>query len=151
MAVAGLARNEERLTTAMAEVAGATGGRTLAVAADVTDRTSVTAAVEKVVEELGQVDLLVNNAGLIDAAGEPLWEADPDQWWEVVSSHIRGSSLLSRPPVPWMVLRNRGRTINIASGPSLRANPESSASGVAKTGLLRITEALAGALEGSDV
>src|SRR3954451_958950 len=151
MAVAGLARNGERLAAAMDEVAASTAARTLAGAAGVTDRASVTAAVEMVVEELGPIDLLVNNAGLIDAAEEPLWEADPDQWWDVVSSHIRGSFLLCRTVVPWMVLRNRGRIINIASGQSLRANPEFSAYGVAKTGLVRITEALAGALEGSDV
>src|SRR3954451_12678567 len=151
MAVAGLARNGERLTPAMAEVAASTGGRTLAVAADVTDRESVAAAVEKAVEELGQIDLLVNNAGLIDAAEEPLWEADPDQWWDVVSSHLKGAFLLCRTVVPWMVLRNHGRIVNIASGQSLRARPEFSAYGVGKTGLMRITEALAGALEGSDV
>jgi NAD(P)-dependent dehydrogenase (short-subunit alcohol dehydrogenase family) len=151
MAVAGVARSEDRLRTAMDEVAAATGGRTLAVAADVTDRGSVQAAVERVVAELGQVDLLVNNAGLIDAAEEPLWEADPDQWWDVVSSHIKGAFLLCRAVVPWMVLRNRGRIVNIGSGQSLRVRPEFSAYGVGKTGLMRITEALAGALEGSDV
>ena len=151
MAVAGLARGEDRLRTAMDEVAAATGARTLAVAADVTDRESVQAAVERVVAELGQVDLLVNNAGLIDAAEEPLWEADPDQWWDVVSSHILGGFLLCRAVVPWMVLRNGGRIVNIASGQSLRVLPEFSAYGVGKTGLMRITEALAGALEGSDV
>ena len=151
MAVAGLARGEERLRTAMDEVAAATGGPTLAVAADVTDRSSVEAAVEREVADLGPIDLLVNNAGLIDAAEEPLWEADPDLWWEVVSSHLRGAFLLCRTVVPWMVLRNRGRIVNIASGQSLRARPEFSAYGVGKTGLIRITEALAGALEGSDV
>jgi NAD(P)-dependent dehydrogenase (short-subunit alcohol dehydrogenase family) len=135
----------------MEEVAAATGGRTLAVAADVTDRSSVEAAVEQVVAELGPIDLLVNNAGLIDGAEEPLWEADPDQWWQVVSSHLRGAFLLCRTVVPWMVLRNRGRIVNIASGQSLRARPEYSAYGVGKTGLMRITEALDGALEGSDV
>jgi NAD(P)-dependent dehydrogenase (short-subunit alcohol dehydrogenase family) len=151
MAVAGLARGEDRLRTAMDEVAAATGARTLAVAADVTDRTSVEAAVERVVAELGQVDLLVNNAGLIDPAEEPLWEADPDQWWDVVSSHLLGPFLLCRAVVPWMVLRNQGRVVNIASGQSVRVLPEFSAYGVGKTGLVRITEALAGALEGSDV
>ena len=151
MTVAGLARNRDRLRTAMAEVADATGARTLAVAADVTDRASVDAAVGEVRERLGPVDLLVNNAGLIDAAEEPLWEADPDQWWDVVSSHIRGAFLLCRTVVPWMVLRNRGRVVNIASGQSVRVRPEFSAYGVGKTGLVRITEALAGALEGTDV
>lgn len=151
MAVAGLARGEDRLRTAMAEVADSTGARTLAVTADVTDRASVEAAVGEVVAELGQVDLLVNNAGLIDELEVPLWEADPDQWWDVVSSHVRGGFLLSRAVVPWMVLRNRGRVVNIASGMSVRASPEYSAYSVAKTALMRMTEALAGALEGSDV
>jgi 3-oxoacyl-[acyl-carrier protein] reductase len=149
--VAGLARTEDRLRTAMDEIAAATGARTLAVAADVTDRASVDAATARVAEELGPVDLLINNAGLIDEFEVPLWETDPDQWWDVVSSHIRGGYLLCRAVVPWMVLRNRGRIINIASGQSIRVNPEFSAYGVAKTGLMRITEALAAALDGTDV
>jgi NAD(P)-dependent dehydrogenase (short-subunit alcohol dehydrogenase family) len=151
MAVAGIARTEDRLTAAMAEVASSTGARTLAVAADVTDRSAVDAATARVVEELGPIDLLVNNAGLIDEVEVPLWETDPDQWWEVVSSHIRGGYLLCRSVVPWMVLRNRGRIVNLGSGQGLAAQPEYSAYAVAKTGLMRITEALAAGLEGSDV
>jgi NAD(P)-dependent dehydrogenase (short-subunit alcohol dehydrogenase family) len=151
MKVAGLARGEERLRATMAEVGSATGAPTLAVAADVTDRGSVRDAVETVVAELGQVDLLVNNAGLIDEFEVPLWEADPDQWWDVVTSHVKGSFLLCRTVVPWMVLRNHGRVVNLASGMSVRARPEYSAYSVAKTGLMRMTEALAGALEGTDV
>jgi NAD(P)-dependent dehydrogenase (short-subunit alcohol dehydrogenase family) len=151
MAVAGLARTEDRLAAAMAEVGAATGVRVLAVAADVTDRAAVDTAVARVVDELGRVDLLVNNAGLIDELEVPLWEADPDQWWEVVTSHVRGAFLLTRAVVPWMVLRNRGRVVNIGSGMSVRARPEYSAYSVAKTGLMRMTEALAGALEGTDV
>jgi NAD(P)-dependent dehydrogenase (short-subunit alcohol dehydrogenase family) len=151
MTVAGLARGEDRLRTAMDEVAAATGARTLAVAADVTDRESVEAAVGRITDELGRVDLLVNNAGLIDRAEVPLWEADPDQWWDVVSSHLRGGFLLCRAVVPWMLLRNRGRVVNIASGQSVKVHPVYSAYGVAKTGLMRITEALSAALDGSDV
>src|SRR5919107_4938321 len=151
MAVAGMARSADRLTEAMAEVGGATGARTLAVAADVTDRASVEEAVARVTAELGNVDLLVNNAGVIDAAEVPLWEADPDQWWDVVASHVQGAFLLCRTVVPWMLLRNRGRIVNIASGQSVRVNPIYPAYGVAKTGLVRITEALDAALQGSDV
>ena len=151
MAVAGLARSADRLTEAMASVAEETGARTLAVPCDVTDRASVEEAVARVTAELGNVDLLVNNAGLIDAAEVPLWEADPDQWWDVVASHLKGAFLLCRTVVPWMLLRNQGRIVNIASGQSVRVNPVYSAYGVAKTGLVRITEALHAALEGSDV
>jgi 3-oxoacyl-[acyl-carrier protein] reductase len=95
--------------------------------------------------------LLINNAGLIDEAEVPLREADPDQWWDVVSSHVKGGFLLCRAVVPWMVLRNRSRIVNLASGMSVRARPEYSAYSVAKTGHMRMTEALAQALEGSDV
>lgn len=151
MSVAGLARDEGRLRTAMDEVAAATGARTLAVAADVTDRASVEEAVGLVREELGPIALLVNNAGLIDEFEVPVWEADPDQWWDVVASHVRGALLTVRTVVPWMVLRNSGRIVNIASGMGTRAVPEYSAYSVAKTGLMRLTESLAAALEGSDV
>ncbi len=151
MAVAGLARTEDRLRAAMDEVAAATGGRTLAVAADVTDRESVEEAVGLVREELGPISLLVNNAGLIDEFEVPVWEADPDQWWDVVSSHVRGALLTVRTVLPWMVLRNSGRVVNIASGMGTRANPDYSAYSVAKSGLMRLTESLAAALEGSDV
>lgn len=151
MAVAGLARTEDRLRTAMDEVAAATGGRTLSVAADVTDRAAVEEAVGVVREELGPIALLVNNAGLIDEFEVPVWEADPDQWWDVVSSQVRGALLTVRTVVPWMVLRNSGRIVNIASGMSTRANPDYSAYSVAKTGLMRLTESLAAGLEGSDV
>ncbi|SDF45048.1 Short-chain dehydrogenase [Blastococcus fimeti] len=151
MAVAGIARTADRLRTAMDEVAAATGGRTLAVAADVTDRASVEEAVGVVREELGPIALLVNNAGLIDEFEVPVWEADPDQWWDVVSSHVRGALLTVRTVVPWMVLRNSGRIVNIASGMSTRGHPDFSAYSVAKTGLMRLTESLAIGLEGSDV
>ncbi|WP_041241278.1 SDR family NAD(P)-dependent oxidoreductase [Geodermatophilus obscurus] len=149
--VAGVARGGERLTRAMAEVADVTGGRTLAVPADVTDRAAVEAAMARVQEECGPIDLLVNNAGLVDAAEVSLWEADPDQWWDVVESHVRGALLVSRAVVPTMVARSSGSIVNLASGSGLRARPEYSAYSVAKTGLMRITEALAGSLAGTGV
>jgi NAD(P)-dependent dehydrogenase (short-subunit alcohol dehydrogenase family) len=151
MAVAGLARDEQRVTSAMAEVAGTSGVRTLAVAADVTDRAAVDAAVARVADELGRVDLLVNNAGMIDAAEVPLWEADPDQWWDVVASHVRGAQLMARAVVPGMLARGHGRVVNLASGMGTRANRDYSAYSVAKTGLMRLTEALDLALQGSGV
>ncbi|WP_100497480.1 SDR family NAD(P)-dependent oxidoreductase [Geodermatophilus chilensis] len=150
-AVAGLARGAERLTAAVDEIAGATGRPVLAVAADVTDAAAVDAAVARVVEQLGPVDLLVNNAGLVDAAEVPVWAADREQWWAVVASHIRGPQLLIGAVVPAMVRRGRGRVVNLASGMGARAVPEYSAYSVGKTGLIRLTEALAASLLGTGV
>ena len=151
VAVAGFARTEDRLKAAMAEVGQSTGVRTLAIAVDVTDPAAVDAAIARVADELGRVDLLVNNAGLVDAAEVPVWEADPDQWWDVVASHVRGAQLLVRAVVPGMLARGHGRVVNLASGMSTKANRDYSAYSVAKTGLMRLTEALDLALQGSGV
>jgi NAD(P)-dependent dehydrogenase (short-subunit alcohol dehydrogenase family) len=151
MTVAGTARGADRLAAAMAEVAAATGGRTLAVAADVTDRAAVEAAVGRVHAEFGRVDLLVNNAGLMDPAEVPVWRADPDQWWAVVTSHVRGALLLVHAVVPGMVERGSGRVVDLASGLSTRGGSMYSAYSVAKTGLMRLTEVLVAGLEGTGV
>jgi NAD(P)-dependent dehydrogenase (short-subunit alcohol dehydrogenase family) len=151
MAVAGLARTADRLSRAMDEVAAATGARTLAVAADVTDRAAVEAAVARVHAEFGRVDLLVNNAGLMDPEEVPVWEADPDEWWAVVASHIRGGLLPVHAVVPGMVARHRGRVVSLASGMSTRGGRLYSAYSVGKTGLMRLTETLAAGLGGTGV
>lgn len=150
-AVAGLARGADRLTSAMEEVAALTGARTLAVPADVTAPVSVADAVGRVLEEFSRVDLLVNNAGLVDAAEVPIWVADPEQWWAVVASHIRGPQLMIREVVPGMLTRGSGRVVNLASGMGTRAEPDYSAYSVGKAGLIRLTEALAASLEGTGV
>jgi NAD(P)-dependent dehydrogenase (short-subunit alcohol dehydrogenase family) len=149
-AVAGLARGGDRLRAAMAEVAAATGSRTLAVPVDVTDAAAVGAAVAEVTGELGPVGLLVNNAGLIDAAEVPLWDADPDRWWSVVESQVRGPFLLARAVVPGMVAGGGGRVVGLASGMGTRGDPRYSAYSAGKTAQMRITESidLAGAAHG---
>jgi NAD(P)-dependent dehydrogenase (short-subunit alcohol dehydrogenase family) len=122
--VAGLARSGDRLVAAMDDVTDATGARTLAVAADVTNPDAVQAAVAQVVAELGPVTLLVNNAGLIDAAEVPLWEADPAQWWSVVESQVRGPFLLAHAVVPgssgWAAGWGRGAATSTAPTPPER-------------------------------
>ena len=151
MTVAGLARGEDRLRTEMDGIADSTGARTLAVAADVTDRDAVEAAVGHVLGEAGRIDLLVNNAGLMDREEVPVWQADPDEWWAVVTSHIRGGLLPSRAVVPGMVERGSGRVVSLASGLSTRGGRLYSAYSVGKTGLMRLTEVLAAGLEGTGV
>ncbi|WP_138757961.1 SDR family NAD(P)-dependent oxidoreductase [Modestobacter altitudinis] len=149
-AVAGLARSAERLTAAMDEVAAATGARTLAVTADVTDPAAVQSAVDRVIAELGPVTLLVNNAGSIDAAEVPLWEADPTQWWQVVESQVHGPFLVSRAVVPGMIAAGGGRVIGLGSGLGTRGSAEYSAYSAGKSAQMRITEGihLAGAQHG---
>lgn len=149
--VVGMARGAERLAEAMDDIATRSGSRTLAVASDVTDPAGVDAAVGKALDKLGRIDLLVNSAGLVDAAEVPVWEADPAQWWAVVTSHIRGAQLLARAVVPFMLIQGGGRVVNLASGMGTRAEPDYSAYSVAKAGQIRFTETLAESLLGTGV
>ncbi|MGB3829748.1 MAG: SDR family oxidoreductase, partial [Ornithinimicrobium sp.] len=149
--VVGLARGEDRLRRAMDTVAEATGARTMALTADVTRPAEVEAAVRLAFEDCGRIDLMVNNAGLVDASEVPVWEADAEQWWAVVESHIRGAMLTIHAVVPAMVQRGSGRVVNLASGMGTRAVPDYSAYSVGKSGQMRLTEALDEALQGTGV
>lgn len=135
-----------RTRSTLAETAAACAGPTAVAVADVTDAESVDAAVHAVERDLGPVDLLINNAGRVDEAEVPPWEADPADWWAVVEANLRGPMLVSHAVLPAMVARGAGRIININSGMGLRAVPDYSAYSVSKAALARYTDCLAQAL-----
>jgi NAD(P)-dependent dehydrogenase (short-subunit alcohol dehydrogenase family) len=145
-AVAILARSADQLAAA-AEAIEATGGRALAIPADVTDPRAIAAAAAEIESRLGPVDLLVNNAGVVRPIG-PLWEADPEEWWHTVEVNLRGALLTCRTFLPGMVARRRGRVINVASGAGTSAIPYFSAYVASKAALIRLTEVLAAELAG---
>ena len=134
--VALLARDAERLT-AVAEEVEAAGRRAVVLAADVTDQVAVNAAVHEAEFALGSVDLLVNNAGLVDAE-VPLWEADPEEFAQVLTTNVYGPFLLARAVVPGMLSRGGGRVVDLSSGAGTHDNAQASAYNVSKTALFRI-------------
>ncbi|MFC8600251.1 SDR family NAD(P)-dependent oxidoreductase, partial [Isoptericola sp. NPDC057191] len=139
--VALLARDTAALAEVAAEVRGL-GRVALELPCDVTDLPAVAAAVgraEAPTSEggLGRVDLLVNNAGRIDAE-VPLWEADPDEWWSVLETNVRGPFLLSRHVVPGMLARGGGRVVELNSGAGSHDNAEATAYNASKTALMRL-------------
>lgn len=138
--VAVLARDGDRLAEVAARVE-ALGRRAVAAVADVSVPEEVADAVRHVEDELGTVDLLVNNAGRIDAE-VPLWEADPAQWWSVMETNVRGPFLLARAVVPGMLARGGGRVIDVNSGAGTRDNADATAYNASKTALFRIGGAL---------
>jgi NAD(P)-dependent dehydrogenase (short-subunit alcohol dehydrogenase family) len=122
------------------------GVKCVAVAADVTSPGAVREAVRSVERDLGPVGLLVNNAGQIDRAEVPLWEADPQQWWSVVETNLRGPFNMMRAVLPGMVERQRGRVVNLNSGFALRPEWRYSAYATSKAALLRLSDNVAGPL-----
>jgi 3-oxoacyl-[acyl-carrier protein] reductase len=126
------------------------GRRVLMLHLDVTDATGVEEAVARVERELGPLDLVVNNAGT-DRAFGPVWEAEAELWWSDVEVHLRGTFLVCRAVLPWMLGRGAGRIVNVASNAGLRPSPYNSAYGAAKAAILNLTESLAASLEGTGI
>jgi len=139
-AVAVVARTAEQLaeTAALIEEAG---GRAVAFPADVTDQRAIERTVAQVEEQLGSLDLLVNNAGVGGPIG-PAWENDPEAWWRSIDVNVRGPFLCSRAVLPGMVARRRGRIVNV-TGVASTPWPYASALALSKTALLRFSENLA--------
>ena len=114
------------------------GGRAVAVTADVRDYAKVETAVAAVEDAIGPIDLLVNNAGVIEPVEQPIWDADPAAWWDVVETDLRGPFHCVRAVVPGMVRRGGGRVIDLNSGAGAADRPIYSAYCAAKAGLFRI-------------
>lgn len=106
--------------------------------ADVTDAGAVDAWIEEVIARHGRIDLLVNNAGVIDAE-VPLEESDPQDWWRTVEVNVRGPYLVTRAVLPHMLAAGSGRVVNLNSGSGTKPAADSTAYNVGKTALARIT------------
>lgn len=139
--VAVVARSADQLAETVALIEEA-GGHAIAVTADVTDQQAVEQMVVEVVQQLGPVDLLVNNAGHPGQIG-PFWEADPEEWWRCMDINLRGPFLCSRAVVPGMITRHRGRIITTASHTGIGLWPHFSAYAVSKCAVIRLSENIA--------
>lgn len=128
------------------------GGNVLPASVDVRSPEAVERFARLVEQQLGPVDLLVNNAGRIEPAERPFWEADAAEMWEVVETNLRGPLLLTRALIAPMVQRGHGHVVNIASL-ARGATKTGTYTGyaVSKRALTVLTESLGAALEGTGV
>ncbi|MGA8978925.1 MAG: SDR family NAD(P)-dependent oxidoreductase [Pedococcus sp.] len=106
--------------------------------ADVTDRVAVERWVGEVLARHGRIDVLVNNAGVIDTE-VPIHEADPEQWWRTMEVNVLGPFLVTHAVLPHMVAAGTGRVINLNSGAGVRPGAVASAYHASKTALARLT------------
>ena len=99
-AVALLARRADRLDQLKADIESA-GGTALSVPTDVTDADQVDAAVQRTVDELGRLDTVVNNAGLMRMS--PAAEAPLQDWDDLVRVNIQGVLYVTRAAIPHLI------------------------------------------------
>jgi len=125
------------------------GVRSLPVALDVADPSSITTAVSTVTATLGPIDVLVNDAGVAESA--PLARIDLDAWERHLRVNATGPFLLARATVPGMVERGWGRVINVASVAGLVGAPYVAAYTASKHALVGLTRALAAEVRGRGV
>jgi NAD(P)-dependent dehydrogenase (short-subunit alcohol dehydrogenase family) len=140
--VAVAARSPDQVEETAQMTRAASGGEAIAITADVTSRHDVQAMVRRTESELGQIELLINNAGQGRPYG-PTWDTDPDEWWSAIETNLRGPMLCCSQVLPGMIRARRGRIINVASGAGTFSIPYMSAYVTGKTALIRFTEVLA--------
>jgi len=121
-----------------------TGHEAVPVRLDVSDPSSIQAARDRVAEELGHADILVNNVGTFESA---TWDdLDFDLWQRVMTVDLNGPMLMCKAFLPFMHGRGWGRVINIASATVTLASPVSIAYRTSKMGVIGFTRALSATL-----
>ncbi len=128
-----------RSTTELDEVAQLTGG--VAMRADLADRASLDALLARLASELGQVDILVHNAGVATSA--PLATTSDEDYDRTMEINVRSAFVLSRALLPGMVERGWGRFVAIASNAGRVGYPYTSAYCASKHALVGLVRALA--------
>jgi 3-oxoacyl-[acyl-carrier protein] reductase len=144
--VALLARTMSELEQTADDVV-ARGRRALALVCDVADARQVERAAGEVVRELGPVDVLVNNAGIVRRAR--VHEMSEEDWDAVVDVNLKGTFLVTRAFLPSMLERKRGRVVTLGSISSTLGTAGQSAYCAAKWGVVGFTKSLAEELRGT--
>ena len=119
------------------------GRRAIVVRADLTDLSSAPTLVAAATQQLGDVDILVNNVG--EFFFKPLAAMDQAEWNHVINSNLGSVYQMCRAVLPGMRQRRQGQIINIGLSPTylVRGAPNISAYAIAKTGVLVLTRSLA--------
>jgi 3-oxoacyl-[acyl-carrier protein] reductase len=139
LAVAVVDLDEGSCADTVAAITGA-GGRALGVGADVSDAGAVSAAVQRVADELGPPTVLVNNAGV--TRDNLLFKMADADWDTVMAVHLRGAFLMSRATQVFMTGAQFGRIVNLSSTSAL-GNRGQANYAAAKAGLQGFTKTLA--------
>ncbi len=126
---------------AVADSINAAGGRALALAADITDRAQVEAAVQQLREAFGPIGVLVNNAGVENFC--PFAEIDADNLSRMIDTNLKGAFTVTQVVLPDMEAQGWGRIVNFASIAAQIGGATMVHYAAAKGGIVAMTRSLA--------
>ncbi|MEE8373742.1 MAG: glucose 1-dehydrogenase [Dehalococcoidia bacterium] len=132
---------DDRNLAAVADEIARLGRRSLAIQADVSEKSDVDNMARRVVDELGPIDILVNNAGIVRVS--PVLETSEESWDSVIDVNLKGCFLCSKAVVKGMMDRRSGSIISISSMNGLTAFPAPASYSVSKAGIIMLTRSLA--------
>ncbi|HEY5756575.1 MAG TPA: SDR family NAD(P)-dependent oxidoreductase [Steroidobacter sp.] len=132
--------NEEGAQRAAAELQ-ASGVKALGSRVDVANRKSVDAAVEQFHAKIGQVNVLVNNAGI--TLFQPFMETTEEQWDRVMLINLKSMLVCTQAVLPDMLAAKWGRIVNVSSSSAQTGSARMTAYAASKGGVIGFTKALA--------
>jgi short-subunit dehydrogenase len=118
------------------------GGSAREYVADAVDGGRAREVVEAVTKDMGPIDTLVNNAGLVGEVG-PFWETDLSVCWRTVEVNLLGPMAYTHAAAPAMVARKSGCIINMGSYAGIRALPANVSYATSKAALVRFSDSIA--------
>lgn len=113
------ARSQDTLKE-LADEINTSGGDAMPIACDVSDYNQVNSAVAQAIMKFGKIDIVVNNAGLIDPIGH-ITDIAPEDWGKVIDVNVKGIFNMLHATLPGMEARGEGVIINISSGAATSA------------------------------
>jgi NAD(P)-dependent dehydrogenase (short-subunit alcohol dehydrogenase family) len=120
----------------------AAGGTAVAVTGDLSDPAVVEQVVNTAVDTFGGLDVLVNNAGIMDSVSAAADVSDAE-WDRVLRVNLTAPFLLTRAALPHMLAKGKGAIVNTASEAGLRGSAAGTAYTVSKHGIVGLTRSLA--------
>ncbi|QMT18219.1 3-ketoacyl-ACP reductase [Planococcus maritimus] len=132
--------NQENLDKVSVELQDA-NVKVATASADVTDLVAIEQATEKLKNELGAIDILINNAGTGKFGG--FMELSPEEWKNIVDVNLMGVYNATRAVLPGMIEQSSGDIINISSTAGQKGAPVTSAYSSSKFAVMGLTESLA--------
>ena len=117
---------------------------------DITDFELVNKTINSIFDKHGSIDIFVNNAGIAGPSYKT-WEYPNDDWNLVIDVDLNGTFNCCKAVAPFMIKKNYGRIINIASIAGKEGNPNASAYSAAKAGVIALTKSLGKELAEYDI